>query len=61
MEVSKAILKTAHDNIFLVEFAQFHESVAAYLGAEDQKTYSSPAVWDEMKLKTAHFLEELTP
>ncbi len=61
MEVSKAILKTAHDNIFLVEFSQFHESVVAYLGAEYQKTYSPPEVWDEMKLKTAHFLEELTP
>ena len=60
MGVSKAVLKTAHDNIFLVDFSQFLESVVAYLGHEDQKTYSAPAAWDEIKLKTAHFLEELT-
>lgn len=60
MDLSKAVLKIAHDNIFLVEFSQFHESVVVYLEHEDQKTYSSPEVWDEMKLKTAHFLEELT-
>lgn len=61
IKASEAVLKKAHDGIFLVEFAQFRESVVAYLEHEDQKTYSSPAVWDEMKLKTAHFLEELTP
>ncbi len=58
MQVSKAVLKTAYDNIFLVEFPRFRDTVVAYLGADDQKAYSSPAVWDEIKLKTAHFLEE---
>jgi hypothetical protein len=58
IEASQAILRTAHDNIFLVDFARFHDTVVAYLTAEDQKTYSTPAVWDEIKLKTAHFLEE---
>jgi predicted nucleotidyltransferase component of viral defense system len=57
-QVGKAILKTAYDNIFLVEFPQFRDTVVAYLGVEDQKAYSSPAAWDEIKLKTAHFLEE---
>ena len=57
IEVSRTILKTAHDNIFLVEFPQFRDTVVAYLGAEDQKAYSSPEVWDEIKLKTAHFLQ----
>jgi hypothetical protein len=61
IEVSKAVLKTAYDNIFLVEFAQFRESVVTYLRDDDQETYSSQGVWDEMKLKTARFLEELTP
>lgn len=56
--VSKAVLKTAYDNIFLVEALQFRDSVVAYLGADDQKAYSSPEVWDEIKLKTANFLEE---
>ena len=61
IEVGGAVLKTAHENIFLIEFSQFRESVVAYLGAEDQRVYSSQEVWDEMKLKTAHFLEELMP
>ena len=58
LQVGRAVLKTAHDHIFLVEFPQFRDTVVAYLGAEDQKAYASPAVWDEIKLKTAHFLEE---
>lgn len=59
IEMSGASLKTAHANIFLVEYSQFRDTVVAYLGAEDQKAYSSPAIWDEVKLKAAHFLEEL--
>ena len=58
IEVGRTILKTAHDHIFLVEFPRFRDTVVAYLGAEDQKAYSSAAIWDEIKLKTAHFLEE---
>ena len=58
IEVNRTILQTAHDNIFMVEFPRFRDTVAAYLGAEDQKAYSSPEIWDEIKLKTAHFLEE---
>ncbi|PIW64752.1 MAG: hypothetical protein COW13_00545 [Candidatus Omnitrophica bacterium CG12_big_fil_rev_8_21_14_0_65_50_5] len=57
--MSKPVWERAHDNIFLVEFPQFRDTVAAYLGSEDQATYSSPVVWDEIKLKTAHFLEEI--
>src|SRR3989338_4792447 len=47
IEVSRAILKTAHDHIFMVEFPRFRDTVVAYLGAEDQKASSPPAVWDE--------------
>ncbi len=57
-QLGKAVLKTAHDNIFLVDFPQFRDTVVAYLEAEDQETYTSPAVLDEIKLKTAHFLDE---
>jgi hypothetical protein len=57
--ISKTILKTAHDNIFQVEFNQFRDTVVDYLGEEDKKSYSSPGVWDEIKLKAANFLEEL--
>lgn len=58
IEVGRTALKTAHDNIFLVDFPRFRDTVVAYLEADDQKTYSSPSAWDEIKLKTAHFLEE---
>ena len=58
LQIGKAILKTAYDHIFLVEFPQFRDTVVAYLGAEEQEAYRSPAVWDEIKLKVAHFLEE---
>ncbi len=56
--ISKDVLKTAHHNVFLVDFPQFRDTVVAYLGADDQKAYSSSAVWDEIKLNVAHFLEE---
>lgn len=58
-QVSKGVLQTAHGNIFLVEFPRFRDTVVAYLHREDQKSFSSPVAWDEIKLKTAHFLEEL--
>lgn len=59
LRVGKAVLKTAADHVFLVDFPQFRDTVVAYLGADDQKAYSSPAVWDDIQLKTADFLEEL--
>ena len=58
-EIPRDVLKTAISNIFLVEFPQFRDTVVAYLEADDQKAYSSPGVWDEIKLEVAHFLEEL--
>ena len=58
-EISKAVLKTAYGNIFLIEFTQFRDTVVAYLGEDDQRVYSTREVWDEIKLKTAHFIEEL--
>ena len=57
-EVSRSVLKTAHDNLFMVGFPQFRDTVLAYLGEEDQRAYSTPAVWDEFKLNTAQFFEE---
>ena len=51
-------LKKAHQNIFPIEFEQFRDTVLAYLAPEDQAVYASAAVWDEVKLKTANFLEE---
>ena len=55
--ISKPVRKTAHNNIFQVGFTQFRDTVIEYLEDEDKKAYSSPEIWDEIKLKTAHFLE----
>ena len=51
-------LKKAHRNIFAIEFEQFRDTVLAYLAPEDRVVYASAGVWDEVKLKTANFLEE---
>lgn len=58
LKLNKDVLKMAGENIFLVDFPQFRDTVVAYLEADDQKTYSSSAVWDEIKIKVADFLEE---
>lgn len=57
--ITKHDLRTAWDNIFLVDHAQFRDAVAAYLSEEDQKSCASVTAWDAIKLKVAHFLEEL--
>jgi len=59
LEISPAAYKKAQENIFLVEFPQFRDAVVAYLGPEEQKTYSSAGVWDEIKLKTSAFLQSV--
>lgn len=59
VHIGKAILEQALDNLLLVGFQQFRDAVVAYLGAEDQRVYSSQTAWDEIQLSTAHFLEEL--
>lgn len=57
--VSKSLLQIAHDNIYQVGFIQFRDTVVNYLEDEDKRAFSSPEIWDEIKLKTANFLEEL--
>lgn len=56
---SSAQLKKAHDNVFEVSFERFRDTVSAYLAPDDQAVYDSAPLWDEMKLKTAQFIEEL--
>ncbi len=58
-EIPKEKITKAHENIFLISFEQFRDTVIAYLSEDDAKTYNASAVWDEVKLKTAHFIEEL--
>ena len=55
----KAELARARENILAPGFEMFRDAVAAYLAPEDRKVYAVPAVWDEIKLKAADFVEEL--
>ncbi len=47
------------ENIYEISFEQFRDSVVSYLSVEEQKIYNSPQLWDEIKLKTVNFIEEL--
>ena len=51
--------KKAYDNIFVITFEQFRDTVLLYLSPEDRTVYETEACWDEIKLKTANFIEEI--
>lgn len=52
-------LSKAYDRVFEVEYRQFSDTVVLYLSTEDQAAYNSPGVWEEIRLKTANFIEEM--
>jgi len=49
----------ASESIFEVGFEHFRDTVLSYLPLEEQSVYNSAALWDEIKLKAASFIEEL--
>lgn len=59
LEVAHPCLNEAHQRVFDISFENFRDSVLSYFSAENQKSYNATGIWDEIKLKTAHFLEEL--
>lgn len=52
-----ALLKKAYNNIFTIDFNNFRDTVLIYLSYEDRLIYDNELLWDEIKLKTAKFLE----
>ncbi|MBW2222449.1 MAG: nucleotidyl transferase AbiEii/AbiGii toxin family protein, partial [Deltaproteobacteria bacterium] len=56
--ISKAKLTKAYENVFVVGFEQFRDTIISYLSPEDQIVYNAPSLWDEIKLKVAHIIEE---
>ena len=52
-------LKKAYERVFEVEFEQFRDTVVSYLSVEDQPVYDNPQTWEEIRLKAAHFIEEV--
>ncbi|MDP2913392.1 MAG: nucleotidyl transferase AbiEii/AbiGii toxin family protein [Candidatus Omnitrophota bacterium] len=58
-EIAPLTLKEASERVFEVSFEQFRDTVVSYLPVQDQKSYNSSGIWDEVRIKTARFLEEL--
>lgn len=58
-EIKTVKLAKAYENMFTISFEQFRDTVISYLSAEDQAVYNSPSLWDEIRLKAGHFIEEL--
>lgn len=59
IKINSAKLKMASESIFEVGFEHFRDTVLSYLPLEEQSVYNSAALWDEIKLKVASFIEEL--
>jgi len=58
-DIKSAILKKAYERVFEVEFEEFRDTVVSYLSADDQPAYDNPKAWEEIRLKTANFIEEV--
>lgn len=58
-KITKEKILKAYENIFLISFEQFRDTVIAFLPEDDAAVYNTPVAWDEIKLKVANFLEEL--
>lgn len=52
-------ISKAYERVFKVDFTMFKDTVVSYLSGEDQNMYDNTAYWDEIKLKTSGFIEEL--
>lgn len=57
--IKSGVLLKAHERVFEVEFKRFRDTVVSYLSAEDQLVYDDPGMWEEVKLRAAHFIEEV--
>jgi len=42
-----------------VTFEQFRDTVVSYLSEDDKAVYDKQSVWEDVKLKTARFIEEM--
>ena len=56
--IEKDKLEKAYNNVFVVTFEQFRDSVVLYLSPEEQIIYSKDTSWDEVRLKAANLIGE---
>lgn len=54
---TKAELVSARERVFSVEYEQFRDTVVSFLASEDQTTYDSKELWDEVRLRAVHLLD----
>lgn len=54
-----SLFKNARKNIFEIDFRQFRDTVISYLSPDDQYIYDKAFLWDEIRLKTENFIEEI--
>jgi predicted nucleotidyltransferase component of viral defense system len=59
IKISDTQITKAYENVFEVSFEQFRDTVIFYLSPEDKALHNSSSLWDEIKLKTANFIDEL--
>lgn len=59
IKINKDRLSRAYENVFEISFGQFRDTVISYLSPEDQVIYNSSSLWDEIKLKTSNFIDEI--
>jgi predicted nucleotidyltransferase component of viral defense system len=50
-------VEKARERIFSIELEEYRDAVVAYLSPDDQPTYESPALWDEIRLQVLTRLE----
>ena len=54
------ILAKARERVFEVDFEMFRDTVVSYLADEDKDMYDNASSWEEIRLNTADFIEELS-
>jgi predicted nucleotidyltransferase component of viral defense system len=57
--VGSDTIHKAYERAFEVEFDQFRDTVVSYLSSGDRGIYNDPGAWEEVRLKTANFIEEV--
>ena len=57
--IKEGMLSKAYERVFEVGFDEFRDTVVSYLSDEDQQVYDNPKLWEEVRLKVAHFIEEV--
>ncbi|MGH9389225.1 MAG: nucleotidyl transferase AbiEii/AbiGii toxin family protein, partial [Vicinamibacteria bacterium] len=52
-----AELTLARDRVFSVDYDRYRDTVVAFLAPEDQSTYDSTEMWEEIRLRVEGLLE----